>query len=126
MNAQLSQIHSEDHNRELLDRAVRFEGPVRMLAAGVAVTVRAARHEDAGALEQLAALDDRPLPCGPLLIGEIGARPLAALSLADRRVIADPFVPTREIVALLQLRARQLRGGRFARLLSGRRRRAIA
>jgi hypothetical protein len=110
MDSQLSLIHSETRLHELLEHTARFDGPIRGWGAAAAVTVRAAGPGDAGALERLAALDERPLPQAPLLIGEVGSLTLAALSLADNSVVADPFVPTREVVALLRLRARQLRG----------------
>jgi hypothetical protein len=110
MDSQLSLVHSEARLQDLLEHAVQFDGPIRKWGAAAAVTVRAAGPGDATALERLAALDDRPLPQAPLLIGEIGSLALAALSLSDDSVVADPFVPTREVVALLRLRARQLRG----------------
>jgi hypothetical protein len=122
MDPQLNLIHSEARLHDLLEHAVRFDGPIRKWGGEVAVTVRAAGPGDAGALERLAALDERPLPPAPLLIGEVGCLALAALSLADNRVVADPFVPTREVVALLKLRARQLRPpGRGWRRIAGRR-----
>src|SRR5260370_42178442 len=121
MDSQLSLVHSEARLQDLLEHAVQFDGPLRRWGAAAAVTVRAAGPGDATALERLAALDDRPLPQAPLLIGEVGSLALAALSLADDRVVADPFVPTREVVALLRLRARQLRGrGRGWRRIGGR------
>jgi hypothetical protein len=73
------------------------------------VTVRHARAEDAGALERLAALDSAHAPGGPLLLAESDARILAALPLGSGRAIADPFEPTAEVLALLELRATQLR-----------------
>src|SRR4029079_2954547 len=48
-------------------------------------------------------------PRGPALIAEADSRMLAALPLGSGRPIADPFEPTAEIVALLELRAEQLR-----------------
>jgi hypothetical protein len=36
------------------------------------------------------------------LIAELDARPVAAISLDGRREIADPFLPTRELVELLR------------------------
>ena len=35
-------------------------------------------------------------------------RTVAALSLRDGRVVADPFTPTAELVELMRLRARQI------------------
>ncbi len=74
------------------------------------VTVRHARAEDAGTLERLAALDSAHAPGGPLLVAESEARIVAALPLGSGRPIADPFEPTAEVLALLELRATQLRG----------------
>ena len=49
----------------------------------------------------------RPLN-GPALVGEIDGRPAAAISLADGRVVADPFQHTGQLVALLRMRAHAL------------------
>jgi hypothetical protein len=80
--------------------------PLRPLFASIAV--RLATANDREALERLAALDSTEPPRGSTLVGELLQRPVAALSLSDGRVIADPFVATADIVALLRLRARQL------------------
>jgi hypothetical protein len=72
------------------------------------VTVRHAHAGDERALARLAALDSGQAPAGPALVAETDARILAALPLGSGRPIADPFVPTAELVALLQLRADQL------------------
>jgi hypothetical protein len=75
------------------------------------VVVRHATAADSAALARLAALDSAQAPRGPALIAESGGRPLAALPLGSGRPIADPFEPTAELVALLELRADQLRAG---------------
>ncbi|HEY6780966.1 MAG TPA: hypothetical protein VI111_08435 [Thermoleophilaceae bacterium] len=75
------------------------------------VTVRHATVADAPALARLAALDSTNPPRGPALIAEVGSRPLAALPLGSGRPVADPFEPTAELVALLELRAAQLEAG---------------
>jgi hypothetical protein len=76
------------------------------------VTVRLAAPDDATALERLAQLDSaRRLPAAPLLIGERAEHPVAALSLSDGAIVANPFVLTADVVALLRLRANQLRRG---------------
>jgi hypothetical protein len=72
------------------------------------IEVRLATANDGEALERLAALDSADPPRGSTLVGELLQRPVAALSLSDGRVIADPFVETADVVALLRLRARQL------------------
>jgi hypothetical protein len=82
------------------------------------ITVRTATASDLSALNRLAALDSAKPPRGPALVAEADSRMLAALPLGSGRPIADPFEPTAEIVALLQLRAEQLRaeGGRRGRV----------
>jgi hypothetical protein len=73
------------------------------------ITVRRAVASDRGDLERLAALDSASPPRGPALVAEADSRLLAALPLGSGRPIADPFEPTDAVVALLQLRAEQLR-----------------
>jgi hypothetical protein len=73
------------------------------------VTVRTARPDDVRALTDLAALDSARAPQGPSLVAEANARIVAALPLGSGRAIADPFEPTAEIVALLELRREQIR-----------------
>ena len=57
---------------------------------------------------RLAALDSASPPRGPAQIAEADSRMLAALPLGSSRSIADPFEPTAELVALLQLRKSQI------------------
>ena len=93
-------------------------------AVAANVTVRHAGSEDERALARLAALDSAPRLRGPALVAEADARILAALPLGSGRPIADPFEPTAELVALLELRRSQLRGrdrerpGRLSRVRS--------
>jgi hypothetical protein len=82
------------------------------------VTVRLAKAADWPALRRVAELDSAILPSAPMLVAERDGRLLAALSLGDRAVVADPFVPTADVVALLELRARQI--AREARRRPGR------
>jgi hypothetical protein len=72
------------------------------------VVIRLATSADRRALEVLAELDSARPPGGESLIGELLGRPVAALSLNDGQLIADPFVATGDVVDLLRLRARQL------------------
>jgi hypothetical protein len=73
-----------------------------------AYTIRPATEDDAPALRRLAALDSRPALTHPVLIGELDGAPAAALSLADGRLAADPFLPTGALAVHLRLRARGL------------------
>jgi hypothetical protein len=81
------------------------------------VSIRRLAGADADALARLAELDTHGLPPEPLLGAEVDGRLVAAVSLADGRVLSDPFLPTTEIRALLELRAAQLR--RHDRRLGG-------
>jgi hypothetical protein len=74
------------------------------------ITVRRSVPGDAGQLERLAALDSARPPSGPALVAVADGRMLAALPLGSGRPIADPFEPTAAVVALLELRARQMAG----------------
>jgi hypothetical protein len=78
-------------------------------ADGPAVRIRPASAADAPALARLSALDERELPAGERLIGELGGRIVAALEVCSGRTIADPFVATTGVVELLGLRAAQVR-----------------
>ena len=72
------------------------------------VTVRRSTSGDAGALARLATLDSATPPRGPALIAEADSRLVAALPIGSGRPIADPFEPTSELVALLELRRSQM------------------
>ncbi len=70
------------------------------------ILIRRAYADDAIALARLAALDSADaVPAAPVLVAELDGELSVALSLTDGSVIADPFVPTAEVVALLALRA---------------------
>jgi hypothetical protein len=90
-------------------RRFRRAAPSPDYLARAAVTVRIAGADDQIALLRLADLDSAAAPHLPVLIGEVAGRPVAALSLTDGALIADPFTPTLELVELLRLRARQIR-----------------
>ena len=84
------------------------------------VTVRRSAAADESALARLAALDSASPPRGPALIAEADSRMLAALPLGAGRPIADPFEPTAELVALLELRRSQIeQGHELCRRLEG-------
>lgn len=73
------------------------------------VTIRLARPADARRLRRVAALDSATVPHGEVLVGECDGRLLAATSVDGAGTIADPFVPTADLVELLLARAAQLR-----------------
>lgn len=110
-----------------LDSAESGQGPG-------SVTLRLASPRDRAALDRLAQLDSAASPTGPTLVAEAQGELVAAVPLDGRRVMADPFRPTAEVIRVLELRVAQLSGDspgrarRFAaRLLgAGRTRRAGA
>jgi hypothetical protein len=67
-------------------------------------------------LARLEAIDSASRPLGGEVLGaEVEGKLVAAISLADGEVIADPFRPTAATVELLELRARQLGGSTAVR-----------
>jgi hypothetical protein len=73
------------------------------------ITLRCGEPRDEAALARLAALDSARPPARPVLLAERDGVLLAAISLADGFVVADPFKPTAALVELLRMRERQLR-----------------
>ena len=79
------------------------------------VTIRAARPEDSAALARLAQLDGRgDTLAGDAVVAVVGGDVVAARDLRGG-VVSDPFRAAEDVVALLDVRARQLAGGRFGR-----------
>jgi hypothetical protein len=73
------------------------------------LSLRPAHPEDAQALHALAIIDSAAPLTGDIIVAELGDAVVAAISLADGRVIADPFRPSADVVEILRLRARQAR-----------------
>jgi hypothetical protein len=63
---------------------------------------------DHAALVRLAERDSADVPAGELIGAEVDGSLVAAISLANRRVVADPFTRTDGVRSLLKLRAAQL------------------
>ena len=74
--------------------------------------LRPAGAADHRALARLAALDDAAPITGDVLMAFSDGDPVAAMSLHDGRVVADPFHHTADAVDLLRFRARQQRSSR--------------
>ena len=116
MLTQLNELLARARHAELIDeasrrrrgRSAREARPSDASQLWQALTVRLATSADRQALRRLAELDERAAPSGQVLVGVVMQRPVAALSLEDGSVIADPFTPTADLVELLRLRARQL------------------
>jgi hypothetical protein len=74
------------------------------------LALRVAHTDEAPVVRRLAALDDaRPLD-GDVLLALVDGEAVAAVSLDDGRVVANPFLRTADTVSLLSLRAAQLSG----------------
>lgn len=76
------------------------------------VNVRHARPGEARTARRLAALDSAPALRGEVLLALVGDEPVAAMSLLDGRVVADPFVPTLAAVEQLRRHAPALQSDR--------------
>lgn len=72
------------------------------------IELRLARAPETNVVHWLAELDSAPELTGEVVIALVNGDAVASLSLLDQRVVANPFVPTREAVALLRLRAKHL------------------
>ena len=73
------------------------------------ISIRSARPADVLEIHRLAALADRPLPAGPLLLAASDGAIVVALSTVTGDVLGDPFRATADLVDLLRLRSGQLR-----------------
>jgi hypothetical protein len=73
------------------------------------LTIRWATAGDGPDLARLAALDSSEVPTGRLLIAEVAGVIKAAVPASGGPAIADPFHPTADLVALLEMRVRHLR-----------------
>jgi len=85
-----------------------------MTSTDTIVLQQATAAEDA-ALRELSQLDSARTVARPALMAIVDGRLLAAASLRDGRVVADPFAETEDAVRLLRVRA-------FALLTTPRRR----
>jgi hypothetical protein len=76
------------------------------------ISLRPARPDDDALLARLSELDSAQRPVTrPALVALRNGQAIAAISLRDGRVVADPFEPTRDVVALLSTHAESGGGG---------------
>jgi hypothetical protein len=108
LNALAAHEHRSDLMREAAHgRSSHAAGPGR---DGERLTLRLADAQDGRAVHRLEALDDTTPLAGRILLALRGSEAVAALSLTDGHVAANPFVPTQDAVALLRMRAEHLSG----------------
>jgi hypothetical protein len=66
-----------------------------------AITIRRSTLEDSRRIRRLAELDSAEAPEGDVLLAEVDGELVAAVA-DDGSALADPFVPTAEVVGLLR------------------------
>ena len=118
MHFALTTALAGERRRDLVEAAARQrKAPSRRERLG-SISIREATPDDGSALARLLELDSIEAALAPnarWLLAETNGRLAAALPLDGGSPAADPFEPTEELVALLEMRARQLTGGRFRR-----------
>jgi hypothetical protein len=75
------------------------------------IIIRSPHADEAFAVRRLAYLDSRRPLRGDVLVAFVDGEPLAAISVADGAVVADPFQYTADLVELLRLRGDLRRPG---------------
>ena len=104
-----------EHRSDLLREAAQVRLAARADStdssrADAGVTLRLAEAGDRIAVHRLEALDESAPLAGRILLASRDSDVIAALSLTDGQVAANPFVPTADAVALLRLRAEHIDG----------------
>lgn len=72
------------------------------------IEIRLAASDEVSVVSRLAALDSAPALRSPVLLALVHGEPVAARSLVDGRVVADPFRPTDGVLRVLALAAEQM------------------
>jgi hypothetical protein len=106
VNPFMSSEMANEHVRDLRDSADRARRAQD--ARYASVTVRGFAERDIDGIQRLAALDEKPIPTGGVLVAEQNGVLVAALPLDGGQALADPFKPTADVVELLRVSARQL------------------
>jgi hypothetical protein len=120
MTSSLIALAAQEHVHDLERQAQRArKQDAQSDVSTASIELRLARADEALVLHRLAQLDDAPDLDGDALMALIDGDPIAALSLSDRRVVANPFVRTEHAVSLLRIQADHLFGRRERRRLRG-------
>jgi hypothetical protein len=72
------------------------------------IAFRPATSDDDRVLRELSQLDSAREISSPAVLAVVDGAPVAAVSLSDGRVVADPFTRTEDVVALLRARVASL------------------
>ena len=106
MNTTLNSLVSQQRTAEFRSRAQRWseetDGFDRRQPASV--ELRVARVDENSDVRRLAQLDDAPELEGPAMLAVVDGEAVAAMSLIDLRIVANPFVRSQHAVKLLRLR----------------------
>ena len=85
------------------------------MTATTTIAFRSATADDDRVLRDLSELDSaRPVE-RPAVLAVVDGQPVAALSLSDGRIVADPFTRTEDVVDLLRARVSWLAAARRSR-----------
>lgn len=112
MERELARQRIEDLRREGAARS--GDRASRSVVIDHEVVLRGARVSDRSAVAALAALDGVLPPLGPALVAVVEGVIRAVVPLDGGRPFSDPFSATRDLVVLLEARARQLEAARLA------------
>jgi hypothetical protein len=119
MHAMHSDLHIHLGRDRAAERARHSHIPIPVESADPTIALRLAHAGEQGEISRLAGLHEAAAPSGEVLLGLVDGKPVAALSLTDGSVVADPFARSGEVVELLRLRADRL-GAPRARTTRGR------
>jgi hypothetical protein len=118
MNSQILFLDSQQRSAEIERRAEarrrQRDAPVKVMSAGE-IAIRVAGDGDRAAIERLSQLEGRRLD-GRVLVAEVGGEVRAAIAIEYGAAIADPFLPTADLVELLRRARAHLNGGRPSRM----------
>ena len=106
----------ERHRRTWLRDRVSWFGSRPAVSRGPRkdVTIRRASTGDAAMLAELAAMSERRIPTGVILVAEVEDELVAAVPLDGGPALSDISRPTADVIQLLELRSNQLRRARAA------------
>jgi hypothetical protein len=106
VNSTLNSLVSQQRTADLRSQAQRWlneaDGFDRERQS--AIELRLARIDEDSDVRRLAQLDDAPELEGPAMLAVVDGEAVAAMSMSDLRIVANPFVRTQHAVKLLRLR----------------------
>ncbi|HEX4678046.1 MAG TPA: hypothetical protein VH210_02410 [Gaiellaceae bacterium] len=109
MHPEFMKILAAEHVNQLRRDARVVRAAPRPVVDTQDVELRLCRVADDPQLDRLAALAERPLPHGRLVLAVTRGQIVAALPVTGGPALRDPFTRTAHLMPLLELRAAQLR-----------------